>query len=152
MDKPDYETFFQNYVEVFNRSLAAEVDTDAIRASYAEYFVSASTGGAVHGGANDEKYADILRQGYEFYKAIGLVKMSLLKVESSEIGDDHDMVKPFFRAEYLRKDGSPVTIDFDLAYMVQRREKGPKIFAFVAGDELALYRRHGLVNVDGKPA
>ncbi len=39
MQPPDYDAFFRNYVDVFNRSTAGGVDADAIRASYAEYFV-----------------------------------------------------------------------------------------------------------------
>ena len=152
MQQPDYEKFFRNYVEVFNRSTTGEPDTDAIRASYAEYFVSASANGAVQGGANDEKYADILRQGAGFYQSIGLVGMTVLKVETTEIDGEHDMVRPFFRADYRKKDGSPVSIEFDLAYFCQRRFDGPKIFAFVAGDEMALYREVGLMGEDGKPA
>ena len=34
---------------------------------------------------------------------------------------------------------------------IQRCDDGPKIFAFVAGDEMALYRKYGLVDGDGKP-
>jgi hypothetical protein len=56
MRQPYYEAFFGNYVDVFNRSMTNGSDVDAIRASYAEYFVSAG-GGAVQGGANDESTA-----------------------------------------------------------------------------------------------
>lgn len=151
MDKPDYEAFFRNYADVFNRSAAGTVDTKAIRASYAEYIVSAGAGEAVQGGANDEKYAEILKQGAQFYTAIGLKGMTVTKVETTRIDAGHDMVRPYFRADYDRKDGASVSIDFDVVYMMQRRKDGPKIFAFVAGDEMALYREKGLVDADGKP-
>jgi hypothetical protein len=151
MRQPDYEAFFRAYVDVFNRSTKSGVDVDAIRASYAEFFVSASAGGVVQGGANDEKYAEILRQGTGFYEAIGLQGMTLLKVETTPIDAEHDMVRPYFRAEYRKKDGKTVAIEFDVVYMLQRREGGPKIFAFVAGDEMALYRQYGLVDDEGKP-
>ena len=152
MQQPDYEAFFRNYVDVFNGSMKGGVDVDAIRASYAEYFVSAGAGGAVQGGANDEKYAEVLRQGAGFYQAIGLQGMALLKVEATPIDAGHDMVRPYFRADYLKKDGKSVSIEFDVVYMLQRRDGGPKIFAFVAGDEMGLYRQHGLVDEEGKPA
>jgi hypothetical protein len=150
MAATDYEAFFQDYVQAFNRSLVEDV-SDSIRASYAEYFVSAGVGEAVQGGANDEKYADILRKGAEYYWALGLKKMSLLEIEITPIDEGHDMVRPFFRADYVRRDGTPVSIDFDVAYMLQKRASGPKIFAFVAGDEMALYRKYGLVDDSGKP-
>ena len=148
---PDYESFFRDYVDVFNRSITSEVDVEAIRASYAEYFVSATVGGVVQGGANDEKYAAVLQQGAEFYRALGLRQMVVVKVEATPIDDGHDLVRPFFRADYERSDGKAVSIDFDVAYMIQRRDEGPRIFAFVAGDEMALYKKHGLVDADGKP-
>ncbi len=152
MQPPDYEAFFRNYVAVFNRSLRHDIDADAIRASYAEYFVSAGVGGAVRGAANDEKYAEVLRQGAGFYEAIDLQGMTLLKVEATPIDAGHDMVRPYFRADYRRKDGETLSIEFDVVYMLQQREGGPKIFAFVSGDEMGLYRRHGLVDEEGKPA
>lgn len=151
MTTPDYQTFFRDYVDVMNRSMAGQVDMQAIRESYAEYFVSAGAGEVVRGGANDEQYASVLKQGAEFYKAIGLKGMTLLEVETTPIDDGHDMVRPFFRADYVKKDGAPVSIDFDVVYMIQRRADGPKIFAFVAGDEMALYRKYGLVDGNGKP-
>jgi hypothetical protein len=152
MQQPDYEAFFRNYVDVFNRSMKDGVDADAILASYAEYIVSAGVGGAVQGGANDGKYAEALRQGAGFYQAIGLQGMALLKVEVTAIDAEHDMVRPHFRADYRKKDGQTLSIDFDVVYMLQRREGGPKIFGFVAGDEMGMYRQHGLVDEHGKPA
>jgi len=151
MQKPDYEAFFRNYVDIFNRSMTGSVDADAIRASYAEYFVSAGVGGKVLGGANDEKYAEILRQGAGFYRSIGLQGMRLIKVEVTEIDSGHDMVRPYFHADYKKKNGEAQPIEFDVVYMLQRREDGPKIFAFVAGDEMAIYREHGLVDDEGRP-
>jgi len=152
MQPPDYDAFFRNYIDVFNRSMTGGVDADAIQASYAEYFVSAGAGGVVRGAANDEKYAEVLRQGAGFYEAIGLQGMTLLKVEATPIDAGHDMVRPYFRADYRKKDGETLSIEFDVVYVLQRREGGPKIFAFVSGDEMGLYRQHGLVNEEGKPA
>jgi hypothetical protein len=152
VQQPDYAQFFEAYVETFNRSMSDDADTDAIRGSYAEYFVSAGAGGVVRGGANDKTYADVLKQGAGFYRAIGLQGTTLQKVAVTPIDAEHDLVRAFFRADYVRKDGAPVSIEFDLVYMLQRRAEGPKIFAFVAGDEMALYRRYGLVGEDGKPA
>lgn len=148
----DYEKFFRDYVDVFNRSMTGEVETDAIRASYAEFIVSAGANGAVQGGANDDKYAEVLRKGAEFYKALRMQAMELRRVEVSPIDEGHDVVRAFFTARHARRDGTQVSIDFDVSYMLQKRKTGPKIFAFVAGDEMALYRQYGLVDADGKPA
>jgi len=61
------------------------------------------------------------------------------------------MVRPYFHADYKKKNGEAQPIEFDVVYMLQRREDGPKIFAFVAGDEMAIYREHGLVDDEGRP-
>ena len=151
MRQPDYEKFFSDYIDVFNRSMKDGVDADAIRASYAEYFVTAGVGGVVQGGANDEKYAEVLQQGAGFYQAIGLQGMALLKVDVMPIDDEHDMVRPYFRADYRKQEREPVSIEFDVVYMLQRRDGAPRIFALVAGDEMALYRKNGLVDRDGNP-
>lgn len=148
MQQPDYDVFFSNYVDAFNRSMGGDVD--AIQASYAEYFVSAGKE-RVQGGANDEKYGEMLRQGAGFYQAVGLKGMALLKVQVTPIDGGHDIVRPYFRADYTKKSGEDVSIEFDVVYMLQRRDGGPKIFAFIAGDEMALYRQYGLVDEDGKP-
>jgi hypothetical protein len=152
MQQPDYAAFFDNYVDVFNQSLGNAPDVDAIRADYAEYVVSAGAGGVVAGGENDDKYADVLRKGAKFYRQVGLQGMTLIKVEVTPLDPEHDMARPFFRADYRRKDDTAVSIEFDVLYMLQRREGGPKIFCFVAGDEMALYRRYGLVDEAGQPA
>lgn len=151
MRQPDYEAFFSNYVAVFNRSLTDGADADAVRASYAEYFVSAGAGGAVMGGANDDRYAEVLRQGAGFYRAVGLQGMRIIKVEVTPLDAEHDMVRPYFHADYKKKNGEALPIEFDVVYMLQRREGGPKIFAVVAGDEMGIYRRYGLVDEEGKP-
>ena len=61
-------------------------------------------------------------------------------------------MRVFYVAQYERSDGAWITIPFDVLYLLQRRKDGPKIFAFIAGDEMALYREHGLVDADGNPA
>src|SRR5690606_18168747 len=63
----------------------------------------------------------------------------------------HDMVRPYFHADYKKKNDEALPIEFDVVYMLQRREGGPKIFAVVAGDEMGIYRRYGLVDEEGKP-
>jgi len=146
MDFPDYELFFREYAKTYERSLGESVDVAAIRGFFAEAFVAASVGGQVMAGANDETFEETLRRGYAFYKTIGTTSMSVDRVEPEPLYENHDRVRVFYSAGYRKRDGTEVSIPFDVLYLLQRRSGGPKIFGFVAGDEMAAYREHGLVD------
>ena len=149
---PDYEEFFREYAKIYERSLGESVDVAGIRSFFAEAFVSASVGGQVAVGANDETFEETLRRGYGFYKAIGTTSMKVDRVEPEALYENHDQVRVFYSAGYRKRDGTEILIPFDVLYLLQRRIGGPKIFGFVAGDEMAVYRKHGLVDETGQPA
>lgn len=148
---PDYDALFRRYAEAYNRSLGETVDSKIIRGFFAEAFVSAGVNGIVNAGSNDRHFEKTLQQGYEFYRAIGARSMQLDHVEAAELYENHDRVRVFFIAHYMNNN-SKVTIPFDLMYLLQRRKDGPKIFAFIAGDEIGLYKHHGLVDANGNPS
>lgn len=149
---PNYESFFREYAKAYERSLGTDVDVDAIRGFFAEAFVSAGVGGQVAVGANDETFAQTLKTGFGFYKSIGTTGMAVERVETEVLYENHDRVRVFYRAGYRKKDGTELSIPFDVLYLLQRRADGPKIFGFIAGDEMAVYRRLGLVDESGQPA
>lgn len=151
MDLPDYEQFFRDYANAYERSLGDSVDVAAIRSFFAEAFISASVNGQVAAGPNDETFAEALRKGYGFYKAIGTTSMKVDRVEPEALYENHDKVRVFYSAGYRKADGTDVSIPFDVMYLLQRRSGGPKIFGFVVGDEMAVYRKHGLVDDAGRP-
>ena len=78
--------------------------------------------------------------------------MKVERVEADALYENLDRVRVYYRAAYRKKDGSSLEIPFDVLYLLQRRAAGPKIFAFIAGDEMGLYRRYGLVNDKGEAA
>ena len=151
MDMPDYTQWFRDYAAAYERSLGEQVDVAAIRGCFAEGFVAASLQGPVQAGTNDESFASTLEAAFGFYRAIGTRSMSVERVEVSPVCPNHDRVRVFYRAGYRKPDGSPLTIRFDVVYLLQRRGEGPKIYAFIAGDEMAVYRQHGLVDEAGRP-
>ena len=151
MDMPDYTQWFREYAAAYERSLGDRVDVAAIRACFAEGFVAVSLQGPVQAGLNDDAFARTLQAAYGFYRAIGTRSMSVERVEVSPVCPNHDRVRVFYRAGYRKPDGSPLTIRFDVVYLLQRRGEGPRIYAFIAGDEMALYRQHGLVDDAGRP-
>jgi len=151
MQMPDYDSFFRAYVDFYNGALAEKPVIGDLRQCYAEFIVGASPG-SVMGGENGEEYGKVLDKGFGFYRAIGVTHMSLRKTEASEIMAGHDMVRVFFTAEMRRKDGSEFPVDFEVAYITQRRDSGPKIFAFMSENELELFKELGVVDAEGKPA
>jgi len=149
--EPNFDKFFDNYAAAFNRSLGDEVDTEAIMSCFAECFVSAGPTG-VNCGQNGPRFREVLQGGYKFYKDVGTERMAVHGVDVTTIDQNHHMAIVHWRAHYSRKDGSPVSIDFDVAYMLQTlRNDTPKIFAYVAGDEMAALEKHGLIEVKRKP-
>jgi hypothetical protein len=139
------QQFFRDYVDAFNRSLEGPCDTAAMRAAFAPCFVAAGPTGVICG-QNDESFAEVLEQGYAFYRSIGTRRMIFRGVELTAIDTHHQMARVFYASEYHRRDGESVTIDFDVTYMLQLHGASPKIFGYVAGDEQAVLRQHGLLS------
>ncbi len=142
--QPDFDRFFQNYVDAYNRSLTGPVDADGIRAHFTDCFIAAGPEG-ITCGKNDESFTQTLQKGYEFYRSIGTKQMVVRNLAVTLIDDLHHMVKVFYRADYEKKNGEPVRIDFDVTYFLETLNGKTKVFGFVAGDEMALYKQHGLV-------
>ena len=152
MDTPDYEAWFRAYAEAYTRSLDGEVEVETIRGFFAETVLALGVDGSLNPASTaDKAFADMLIQMYAFFRSIGTRRMSVERVEVSPLYDNHDRVQVFYKADYRKPDGTALTIPFDLVYLIQRRKTGPVIFAFIAGDEMAEYRRHGLVDADGRP-
>lgn len=149
--EPNFEKFFDAYAAAFNRSLGENVDAEAIMACFADSFIGAGPTGVLCG-QNGPKFREVLQGGYKFYKDVGTERMVVRGLDVTTIDPNHHMVIVHWRAHYTRKDGSPVSIDFDVAYLLQTlRGETPKIFAYVAGDEMAALEKHGLIEVKRKP-
>lgn len=150
------ERFFQNYVEAYNSCLGTIPDYVTIRDSYMPCFAAAGPTGVLCA-QNDDEFIAFLERGFEFYRSIGTKRMLLVKVDLTPIDDHHQMARVFFSSQYLRPGGAgsdpkhdgggieTVTIDFDVTYMLHIENGSPKIFAYVAGDERAAFREHGLI-------
>jgi len=140
----DLDIFFRDYGDLFNRALAGQLVLDEIRAVFTGSFIAAGADG-VSCGANDESFRATLETGYDFYRRIGTKRMSLREVQTTPIDAAHVMAKVFWQADYETPAGEAVQIDFDTTYLLQMLGARPLIFAFIGGDEMALYRQHGLI-------
>lgn len=140
----DFDRYFREYAELYNQALHAAADYDAIMARFAGCFIAAGPEG-VKCGENDAAFRATLEQGYAFHKQIGTKHMSVRRCEVAEIDAAHHMVKVFYNCAYEKK-GKPIGIDFDVTYLLEASSGAPKIFGFVAGDEMAAYRKAGLID------
>ena len=96
-------------------------------------------------GQNDEQFAEMLQQGFAFYRQVGTRAMEVRDVTTTPIDDAHLLARVAYRAHYLKPGGEPLDLDFEVSYMLAERGETYEIFAFVTGDEMALYREHGLL-------
>jgi hypothetical protein len=138
------EAFFDAYVESFNRSLGSEVDVDGIRAYFSDCFIGAGPAG-VRCGENNTDFADVLVQGYAFYRSIGTRTMAARAITTTPIDETHQMARVDYRATYDKPSGETVAINFAVTYFLAAQGQTFTIFGFVAGDEMALFRQHGLL-------
>jgi hypothetical protein len=135
---------FDRYEATFREALDGEVDMDQVAAFYASEFIAASPGG-VASGRNDEQLKAAMAQGYAHYRAIGTKDMRIRTVRISPIDELHCVAHVGWTATYARPDLAEVTIDFDVHYLIQKLDDQPTIFGWVARDEQAALRAHGII-------
>ena len=136
--------FFESYANLYNRALAGENVFSELAGRFSPQFIAAGPDGVVTGkqGAGFRRQLD---KAYRFYRQIGTKKMTAKRVETTKIDERHSLAKVHYAADYVKPDGSPLTLEFDVAYLLDISTVKPKIFGFVAGDEMGLYRQHGLI-------
>jgi hypothetical protein len=140
------DEFFAGYVDAFNRSLGDTVDAEGIRRHFSACFVGAGPYG-VQCGQNDASFTEALEQGYAFYRKIGTRAMAVRGITTIPIDDAHTLARVAYRANYEKPGGEALDLDFDVNYVLAAREETYEIFAFITGDERALYDEHGLLPV-----
>ncbi|WP_413582833.1 hypothetical protein [Bdellovibrio sp. HCB288] len=143
MPARQYKDFFSKYVRAYNQGLQGQPDTDLIRSFFTDHFLAAGPDD-VQTGFNNHFFSATLKKAYSFYQKIGARELNIRNLVVTPIDRNHDMVKVYYRAQYS-PDGAPIkSIDFDVTYFMQQGESGPRIFAFVSGDEMQTYRDAGL--------
>ncbi len=143
--KAQVERFFAAYAQRFNDSLRQDhpvVDVDGVRDAFAEYFVESSPAG-VHGGKNGLLFRWMIPRGFAYYKKLGTTAMNIASIVVDPIDDLHVMARVAWDSRY-QKDGREIRVPFENVYLLQLTQAGPKIFAYITGDERALLKQHGL--------
>lgn len=139
------ERFFESYAAQFARALAdpPEVDIEATASAFADCFVESGPRG-VRCGRNDETFRAAIPQGYAFYRQIGIRDMAIATLAPSQLDTRHWGVRVGWSAAYDQ--GKRVgTVEFEVLYFVQMTDAGPRIFAYITGDEEGALRRLGLI-------
>jgi hypothetical protein len=139
------ERFFEAYAAGFARALAdpPEVDLEATAGAFADCFIAAGTEG-VSCGRNDETFRMQIPQGYAFYRQIGIRSMTVATLAPSQLDERYWGVRVGWSARY-EHDGRTGEVGFEVLYFVQMTGLGPKIFAYITGDEERELRRLGLL-------
>lgn len=141
---PNYEQFFANYVQTYNDALRGHMDTDRIRRFFSDKFLAAGPR-KVTTASNGMWFKIALKRAYAFYKKIGTKKLHLMNVTVTKIDDHHDMTKVVYQSEYRKPDGKQIFLCFEVTYLFQHYTQNPEIFAFIADDEMEVYRSAGLI-------
>src|SRR5690606_4142945 len=137
------ESFFDNYRDIFNKGINDELDGEELRDLYSECFIGANPLG-VSCGKNDKKLLEVSKEGYSFYRKIGVTSMEIVSKEVNLLDDFHAMVKVRWRSHFI-KENSKETLEFENLYFVQTIEDKPKIFGWITPDEQKSLRERGLI-------
>ena len=144
------ERFFESYAAQFARALAdpPDVDVEATASAFADCFVESGPRG-VRCGRNGDAFRAQIPQGYAFYRGIGVRSMSITSFAPSQLDARHWGVRVGWSAAYGVGERAG-TVAFEVLYFVQMTGAGPKIFAYITGDEEGELRRLGLIGGPGQ--
>ncbi|HEY9048918.1 MAG TPA: hypothetical protein VIN08_23620 [Ohtaekwangia sp.] len=144
-------TFFQAYENRFTRALqgdnALEGTVDDIEGTvnaFAEHFIEASPSGVI-AGKNDEAFRRMIPRGNEFYRNIGTCEMKIHNLAITELDARHVMATVQWDSRYEKKNGTLITVSFQVIYLLQHRKNELKIFAYITGDEQSVLAEAGLI-------
>jgi len=138
---------FEAYGRASNAALRepAKADTGTLVDAFAPYFVGSGPAG-VMGGPKDETFPEVVRQGFERYRAIGGTRFEIVAIAVETLDDLHAMARVDWEFDYMRpRDGAKGTIAFRNLYFVSLAGGEPKIFAWITPDEQKAMREHGLI-------
>jgi hypothetical protein len=145
IEQVEVENFFSQYESRFNEALAGgEPDIDSVVNSFAEHFIEASPVGIV-AGENNKKFRKMIAQGWEFYQKIGIRAMNILSKDVTILDPLHAIAKIHWNSSFVRADRSKGEVDFNVFYLVQKREDDLKIFAYITGNEQQVLKDQGLI-------
>lgn len=143
--RAEIDNFFFQYTTRFNQALKEERLADKETASaFAKCFVEASPRGVTYGD-NNAQFCKMIRQGYAFYRSLGMTDMEIISKEVTILDEYHSLVKVHWRASFVKVDGSLDEIEFNVFYLLQKLTTSYKIFAYITGDEQKALKQKELI-------
>ena len=111
--KQQIDFFFDQYRDRFNKALEEDIsDIELTAELFSDCFIGVNPLG-VNCGKNDEQFRDAMREGYAFYKNIGITSMEIISREITFLDDFHTMIKVRWKSNFIKKDGSKGGIEFE---------------------------------------
>ena len=141
------EAFFKRYEATYARGLAEKPGVDrALVEAFADYFVESGPTG-VHGARNGLVFRFMARRGFARYRRIGVESMRIASLGISPLDDgQHATARVRWDSRTRRRsDARLVRIRFTHHYFLTLAGGKPRIFAYVATDERAILKKHGLI-------
>lgn len=143
ISKGDVEQFFQRYAQSCKEGLGGSLDLDVFRSLYSDQFIAAGPQG-VMAGDNDDAFGERMLKGYEQYRQIGTVAMTVTSVEVHSIDKTHCLARVGWNSVF-EKNGSRIDIPFTNTYLLEQNGGRLKVFGWITGDETQLLKENGLV-------
>lgn len=140
------ESFFKRYAATYARALAERPGVEqAVLDAYADYFVESSPLG-VHGAKNGIVFRLMVKRGFAHYRRIGVESMEVSALAITPLDPLHAMARVTWDSRTRRRrDGRIVRIVFTHHYFLTLAGRKARIFAYVATDEQAIMKKHGLL-------
>ena len=119
-------------------------DIDGVVGAFAPFFVESSPKGVV-GGANDDKFRQMIPKGFAHYREVGGKHMTIKGLKVIELDHHHAVADIDWDFAYTNKAGKSGHVSFTNYYFVTIADGTAKIFAYVTPDEEKAMQEHGLV-------
>jgi hypothetical protein len=119
-------------------------DVEGMIASFASFFVESSPKG-VFGGANDDRFRQVIPTGFARYRRVGGKHMTIKGIRVIELDRLHAVADVDWQFDYVNKAGKTGQVTFTNFYCVTIAGGTPRIFAYMTPDEDQAMQEHGLV-------
>jgi len=143
ISKRDVEQFFHQYAQAYKDGLDGSLDLDVFRSLYSTQFIAAGPQG-VMAGDNDDAFGERMLKGYEQYRQIGTVAMTVTSVEVHSIDKTHCLAHVGWNSVF-EKNGRRIDIPFTNTYLLEQSDGRLKAFGWITGDEVKLLKENGLM-------
>lgn len=142
----EIDNFFDRYEARINDALEGnDPEIEETVRSFAESFLESSPSGVIVGN-NDENFRKSIVQGWEYYRSIGILSMEILSTQITILNTLHAIVKVHWRSSFRRKkDNKEGDINFDVFYLLRKKDDVIRIFAYITGDEQQALKDEGLI-------